>query len=32
MDRLEHLPPAGSMEDVFAADSEARRLAAGLVN
>jgi 1-deoxy-D-xylulose-5-phosphate reductoisomerase len=32
MDRLEHLPPAGSMDDVFAADEEARRMAAGLVN
>jgi 1-deoxy-D-xylulose-5-phosphate reductoisomerase len=32
MDRLEHLPPAGNMDDVFAADDEARRMAAGLVN
>jgi 1-deoxy-D-xylulose-5-phosphate reductoisomerase len=32
MDRLAHLPTAGSMDDVFAADEEARRLAAGLLN
>ncbi|PZM09532.1 1-deoxy-D-xylulose-5-phosphate reductoisomerase [Rhizobium tubonense] len=32
MDRLAHLPAAGSMDDVFAADEEARRLAAGLLN
>ncbi|MCP8897324.1 1-deoxy-D-xylulose-5-phosphate reductoisomerase [Shinella daejeonensis] len=31
MDRLSHLPPATSMEDVFAADEEARRVAAGLI-
>ena len=31
MDRLAHLPPAASMDDVFAADEEARRVAAGLV-
>jgi 1-deoxy-D-xylulose-5-phosphate reductoisomerase len=32
MNRLEHLPAADSMDDVFAADEEARRLAAGLIN
>ncbi len=32
MDRLAHLPPASSMDDVFAADEEARRLATGLLN
>ena len=31
MDRLSHLPAASSMEDVFAADEEARQVAAGLV-
>jgi 1-deoxy-D-xylulose-5-phosphate reductoisomerase len=31
MDRLSHLPRASSMEDVFAADEEARQVAAGLV-
>jgi 1-deoxy-D-xylulose-5-phosphate reductoisomerase len=31
MDRLTHLPPAASMDDVFAADEEARRVAAGLI-
>src|SRR5690606_9142561 len=31
MDRLSHLPPATSMEDVFAADEEARRVAAELI-
>jgi 1-deoxy-D-xylulose-5-phosphate reductoisomerase len=31
MDRLSHLPPASSMDDVFAADEEARQVAAGLV-
>jgi 1-deoxy-D-xylulose-5-phosphate reductoisomerase len=31
MDRLMHLPPAASMDDVFAADEEARRVAAGLI-
>lgn len=31
MDRLSHLPPAASMDDVFAGDEEARRVAAGLV-
>jgi len=32
MDRLGHLAPAATMDDVFAADEEARRLAAGLLN
>ncbi|MBO9100093.1 MULTISPECIES: 1-deoxy-D-xylulose-5-phosphate reductoisomerase [Rhizobium] len=32
MDRLAHLPAASSMDDVFAADEEARRLATGLLN
>jgi 1-deoxy-D-xylulose-5-phosphate reductoisomerase len=32
MDRLAHLPEATSMDDVYAADEEARRLAAGLLN
>jgi 1-deoxy-D-xylulose-5-phosphate reductoisomerase len=32
MDRLAHLPTATSMDDVFAADEEARRLATGLLN
>lgn len=32
MERLAHLPPASSMDDVFAADEEARRLATGLLN
>ena len=31
MDKLTHLPPASSMDDVFAADEEARRVAAGLI-
>ena len=31
MDRLSHLPAASSMDDVFAADEEARQVAAGLV-
>jgi 1-deoxy-D-xylulose-5-phosphate reductoisomerase len=31
MDRLAHLPAAQSMDDVFAADEEARRLATGLL-
>ena len=31
MDRLSYLPPASSMDDVFAADEEARRVAAGLI-
>jgi 1-deoxy-D-xylulose-5-phosphate reductoisomerase len=31
MDRLSGLPPASSMDDVFAADEEARQVAAGLV-
>lgn len=31
MDGLRHLPPASSMDDVFAADEEARRMAAGLI-
>jgi 1-deoxy-D-xylulose-5-phosphate reductoisomerase len=31
MDRLSHLPQATSMDDVFAADEEARRVAAGLI-
>jgi 1-deoxy-D-xylulose-5-phosphate reductoisomerase len=31
MDRLAHLPAASSMDDVFVADEEARRVAAGLV-
>jgi len=32
MDRLAHLPAASTMDDVFAADEEARRLATGLLN
>ncbi|MGA1802003.1 1-deoxy-D-xylulose-5-phosphate reductoisomerase [Rhizobium sp. HT1-10] len=32
MDRLAHLPAATTMDDVFAADEEARRLATGLLN
>jgi 1-deoxy-D-xylulose-5-phosphate reductoisomerase len=32
MDRLAHLPAAQTMDDVFAADEEARRLATGLLN
>jgi 1-deoxy-D-xylulose-5-phosphate reductoisomerase len=32
MDRLAHLPVASDMNDVFAVDEEARRLASGLVN
>ncbi|WFR94937.1 1-deoxy-D-xylulose-5-phosphate reductoisomerase [Rhizobium tumorigenes] len=32
MDRLAYLPAASSMDDVFAADEEARRLATGLLN
>lgn len=31
MDTLAHLPPAASMDDVFAADEEARQVAAGLI-
>lgn len=31
MDQLSHLPPASSMDDVFAADEGARRVAAGLI-
>ena len=31
MNKLIHLPPAASMDDVFAADEEARRVAAGLI-
>lgn len=31
MERLAHLPAAASMDDVFAADAEARRVAAGLI-
>ncbi len=32
MERLSHLPPATTMDDVFAADEEARRVAAGLID
>lgn len=32
MDRLSHLPEAQTMDDVYAADQEARRMAAGLLN
>ncbi|MCJ8149913.1 1-deoxy-D-xylulose-5-phosphate reductoisomerase [Shinella sedimenti] len=31
MDKLAYLPPAASMDDVFAADEEARQVAAGLI-
>jgi len=31
MERLAHLPPASTMDDVFAGDEEARRVAAGLI-
>lgn len=31
MEALAHLPPAATMDDVFAADAQARRVAAGLI-